>query len=566
MAREIPVQRDASRIDLADLTLARARVVVIEAQVCRGFRARQIFQWIWKRGATDFDGDERPAPRSARAAGRATSASPRRPSCATSSSEDGTQKLVLALADARQIECVYIPDTPAQTFCVSTQVGCAMGCAFCLTGKMGLVRNLTAGEIAGQVRVLAAATGLLDAAVQHRADGHGRAAAQLRRHDEGAARCSTTPHGLALPPRRVTLSTVGLVPMLDKLATEPLMPNLAISLHATTEEQRAAIVPPSKKYGLQRHHRGLPSAFPLSEAQPHHLRVRAARRRQRHAGRRAPARQAARRRQGQGQSHSAERRRRASPSIARRMPRVDAFARILADKAIDRVGAPQPRARHPGRLRPAHRRRRPARRARRKPWPPRCSDASPASSCMGCRRSRLRGRGCDRCAAASRRRSAICSKQLDGLRDPAAREPRRSSAFVASAGRRIPIVEQNARLVFFVQGRRTGRTPRIVGDFNAWATTPQGYDATVGHADADRRHAVVVSRGHRRSPTRASNMCFLFEKETTPDPRNPRTVRTFVGPRSEIRMPFWTGQPEVDGTGPGAGGHGSTRRRSRAAP
>ena len=102
-------------------------------------------------------------------------------------SEDGTQKLVLRLADDRQIECVYIPDTPAQTFCVSTQVGCAMGCAFCLTGKMGLVRNLTAGEIAAQVRVLAVATGLLDGAVQHRADGHGRAAAQLRRDDEGAA-------------------------------------------------------------------------------------------------------------------------------------------------------------------------------------------------------------------------------------------------------------------------------------------------------------------------------------------------------------------------------------------
>ena len=77
------------------------------------------------------------------------SASPRRSIVRHEHSEDGTQKLVLALADRRQIECVYIPDTPAQTFCVSTQVGCAMGCAFCLTGKMGLVRHLTAGEIAG---------------------------------------------------------------------------------------------------------------------------------------------------------------------------------------------------------------------------------------------------------------------------------------------------------------------------------------------------------------------------------------------------------------------------------
>src|SRR4029450_13028193 len=79
-------------------------------------------------------------------------------------SEDGTQKFVLRLADGRQIESVFIPDTPAQTFCISTQVGCAMGCAFCLTGKMGLIRNLSAGEIAGQVGVLAHETGLEGAA------------------------------------------------------------------------------------------------------------------------------------------------------------------------------------------------------------------------------------------------------------------------------------------------------------------------------------------------------------------------------------------------------------------
>ena len=77
-------------------------------------------------------------------------------------SVDGTRKFVLELADGRRIESVFIPDTPSMTFCISTQVGCAMACGFCLTGKMGLVRNLTAGEIAGQVRVLAAATGLLD--------------------------------------------------------------------------------------------------------------------------------------------------------------------------------------------------------------------------------------------------------------------------------------------------------------------------------------------------------------------------------------------------------------------
>ena len=75
-------------------------------------------------------------------------------------SSDGTEKFLLRLSDGRAIESVFIPDTPAMTFCMSTQVGCAMACAFCLTGRMGLVRNLTAGEIVGQVRVLAGALGL----------------------------------------------------------------------------------------------------------------------------------------------------------------------------------------------------------------------------------------------------------------------------------------------------------------------------------------------------------------------------------------------------------------------
>ena len=131
--------------------------------------------------------DDRPG-RELRAALADASAIVARPtSSSTTSRKTARRSSCCALADGRQIESVFIPDTPAQTFCVSTQVGCAMGCAFCLTGKMGLVRNLTAGEIAGQVRLLARALDLLDKSVQHRADGHGRAAAQLRRDDEGAA-------------------------------------------------------------------------------------------------------------------------------------------------------------------------------------------------------------------------------------------------------------------------------------------------------------------------------------------------------------------------------------------
>jgi 23S rRNA (adenine2503-C2)-methyltransferase len=153
------------------------------------------------------------------------------------------------LADGRRIESVFIPDTPGQTFCISTQVGCAMHCAFCLTGKMGLVRNLTAGEIVGQVRVLARELGLLDARFNLVLMGMGE---PLHNYDETmkALRMMGEQDGLAVSPRRVTLSTVGVVPALERLAGEAFMPNLAISLHATTEMQRDLLVPLNKKYKI----------------------------------------------------------------------------------------------------------------------------------------------------------------------------------------------------------------------------------------------------------------------------------------------------------------------------
>jgi 23S rRNA (adenine2503-C2)-methyltransferase len=246
MAREISMVRDVPP-DLAELSYADLESWVVAAGLPR-YRAGQIFTWVWKRGATSFD-EMSDLPRDLRARLAADMRFSTPGIVRDERSSDGTRKLVLRLADRREIECVYIPDTPSQTFCVSTQVGCAMGCAFCLTGKMGLVRHLTAGEIAGQVRVLAAATGLLDRAFNIVLMGMGE---PLHNYDATMTALALLhePKGFALPPRRVTLSTVGLVPMLDRLAREPLMPNLAISLHATTEEQRAAIVPPTKKYGL----------------------------------------------------------------------------------------------------------------------------------------------------------------------------------------------------------------------------------------------------------------------------------------------------------------------------
>jgi 23S rRNA (adenine2503-C2)-methyltransferase len=164
-------------------------------------------------------------------------------------SADGTQKFLLRLADGATIESVFIPDTPGMTFCISTQVGCAMACAFCLTGRMGLLRNLTAGEIVGQVRVLAGLLELRDSAFNIVLMGMGE---PLHNYDETmkALRILCDEHGFGLPARRITLSTVGLLPQLERLAREPIMPNLAISLHAPTDLQRGELVPINKKYGV----------------------------------------------------------------------------------------------------------------------------------------------------------------------------------------------------------------------------------------------------------------------------------------------------------------------------
>lgn len=212
------------------------------------FRARQVFRWLYRRGVDRLDAMT-DLPRDLREALQ-TELAVRTPALAARErSADGTEKFLLRLGDGRQIESVFIPDTPAMTFCISTQVGCAMACAFCLTGKMGLVRNLTAGEIVGQVRVLAQSLGFLDKAFNIVLMGMGE---PLHNYAETmkALRILTDEAGFAMPARRITLSTVGLLPALERLAREPIMPNLAISLHAPTDAQRGALVPLNKKYGV----------------------------------------------------------------------------------------------------------------------------------------------------------------------------------------------------------------------------------------------------------------------------------------------------------------------------
>ena len=237
-----------TRIDVADADMAELEELLTAHGAAR-FHARQLYQWVHRRGITDFDlmtdlgRDLRM--RLSQTFQISTPAIVRQ-----ERSTDGTAKFLLELADGKLIEAVYIPDTPSNTFCLSTQVGCAMKCAFCLTGKMGIVRNLTAGEIVGQVRVLARELDMLDKRFNIVLMGMGE---PLHNYDATmkALRMLADEHGLAVSPRRVTLSTVGVLPALERLATEPLMPNLAISLHSTTEDQRDMLVPINRKYGLR---------------------------------------------------------------------------------------------------------------------------------------------------------------------------------------------------------------------------------------------------------------------------------------------------------------------------
>jgi 23S rRNA (adenine2503-C2)-methyltransferase len=246
------------RVDIAEAELHELEQALAEIGRPR-FHARQIFQWIHRRGVTDFalmsDLSRELRLQLAQTFDLSTPAVVRK-----EESTDGTTKLLLGLGDGRHIESVCIPENPPGvtgtrdadrlTFCLSTQVGCAMKCAFCLTGKMGIDRNLTAGEIVGQVRVLCRDLGALDRRFTIVLMGMGE---PLHNYDNTmkALRILADKHGLAVSPRRVTLSTVGVLPALERLATEPLMPNLAISLHSTTEAQRDMLVPINRKYGIE---------------------------------------------------------------------------------------------------------------------------------------------------------------------------------------------------------------------------------------------------------------------------------------------------------------------------
>lgn len=163
-------------------------------------------------------------------------------------SADGTQRFLLRLEDGEMVESVIIPGDDRLTFCVSSQVGCALACTFCLTGLLGLTRNLTAGEIVSQVVLLARNGRSSRFSVVLMGMGE-----PLQNYDNVLKAISilNDDHGYNLSSRRITLSTAGLVPGLERLAREPLFPNLSISLTGATNAQRDLLMPINRKYPIE---------------------------------------------------------------------------------------------------------------------------------------------------------------------------------------------------------------------------------------------------------------------------------------------------------------------------
>ncbi len=167
-------------------------------------------------------------------------------------STDGTRRYLLRLADARTVEAVWMPEERRATICISTQVGCAVGCRFCLTALLGFERNLTAGEIVGQVLAVARDNAAVTEGERLNIVLMGQGEPLLNLPNVvKATRILTDPEGVSLSPRRITLSTSGIIPQIAELAGHTPRPRLAISLNASTEEQRVRLMPITRKYHLR---------------------------------------------------------------------------------------------------------------------------------------------------------------------------------------------------------------------------------------------------------------------------------------------------------------------------
>ncbi len=251
-----PARSELALPDRPDLVgLDRAELASRLAEIGQpAFRARQLWHWIYHRGANDFAAMTSLS-KDFRAELQRRFSVTRPGVTLTRQSADGTLKWLLRFADGREAETVHIPEEDRGTLCVSSQVGCTLACTFCHTGTQRLVRNLSAGEIVGQVMLARDCLGewpsprdarMLSNVVMM---GMGE---PLYNYDNvaKALRIVMDGEGIAISKRRITLSTAGVVPMIERCGRE-LGVMLAISLHAVSDELRDRIVPINKKYPLK---------------------------------------------------------------------------------------------------------------------------------------------------------------------------------------------------------------------------------------------------------------------------------------------------------------------------
>jgi 23S rRNA (adenine2503-C2)-methyltransferase len=227
------------------------------------YRGSQIYHALYAEKRFDFAAmSNLPAALRERLASEATIVLPR--IVRRYQSGDGTVRYVLGLGQAglgaaasasaknATVECVFMPEENRQTICISTQAGCAVDCHFCLTATLGLIRNLTPGEIVGQVLVaLEENRDALKPQTNVVLMGQGE---PLLNYDAvmAALRILMDPNAMAISPKHVTLSTSGIIPGIDRLADEKVRPKLAISLNASSDEQRDQIMPINRKYPIAR--------------------------------------------------------------------------------------------------------------------------------------------------------------------------------------------------------------------------------------------------------------------------------------------------------------------------
>lgn len=213
------------------------------------YRGRQLGVWLFRKGVPHVGAmGNLPKEFRHRLAAETSVEVPEIERCTPS--QDGSRKFVLRLSDGARIHSVLIPDADRLTLCLSTQVGCGFGCAFCFTGTMGLSRNLTAGEIVGQLEAVRPTlpTGSRVTHLVYMGMGE-----PLANHDATvrSLRLFTHPDAYGYSPRRITVSTVGLVSGIRKLAKENLKVNLAVSLHASTNQVRSRLMPVNRGWDLE---------------------------------------------------------------------------------------------------------------------------------------------------------------------------------------------------------------------------------------------------------------------------------------------------------------------------